>query len=73
MAASRTLSTHALVGSMIGLGLGGLLAFRLRRARTQIFTSMMAKERPTHFKFADGREVSMYVPPPSPFPTPTGS
>lgn len=43
-------------GGIIGLGLGVFWAFRLRRARLRMFHAFRAHERPTHVKFADGRE-----------------
>ncbi|KAF2431327.1 hypothetical protein EJ08DRAFT_696417 [Tothia fuscella] len=53
-AASR-FSTHATIGSILGLGLGALLAFRVRSARMRMFTAFKTKEKPTHVQFADGR------------------
>lgn len=53
-AASR-FTTHAAIGSVLGLGLGALLAFRVRSARLRMFTAFKAKEKPTHVQFADGR------------------
>ena len=58
-AASQSLSTHALAGSLIGLSLGAWAAFRLRRIRTQMFNAFRASERPTHVKFASGREEAI--------------
>ena len=54
--AASKISTHVTVGSLLGLGLGTLLAFRLRRSRMQIFQALRAQEKPTHVRFADGRE-----------------
>lgn len=48
--------THATIGSLLGLGLGVFLAFRVRSSRTQMFNAFRTAERPTHVKFADGRE-----------------
>lgn len=53
--AATTLSRHAWVGSMVGLGLGLVLAYRLRRNRLQLFNAFKASEKPTELKFADGR------------------
>ena len=54
--AAGKVGTHATIGSLLGLGLGVFLAFRIRRSRTQMFRSLRAAEKPTHVKFADGRE-----------------
>ena len=54
--AANKMGTHATVGSLLGLGLGLLLAFRIRRSRTQMFNAFRTAEKPTHVKFADGRE-----------------
>lgn len=53
--AASSLSTYATAGSLIGLGLGAFLAFRVRSARTRAFAAIRAAERPTHVQFADGR------------------
>ena len=57
--AAAKFSTHALVGSVIGIGLGAFLAFRVRTARTKMFQAFKATERPTHVKFANGREEAI--------------
>lgn len=54
--AAGKISTHVSVGSALGLALGAFLAFRLRRTRMQMFNAFRAHEKPTHVKFADGRE-----------------
>ena len=56
ISAGSKMGTHATVGSIIGLGLGVVLAFRLRRNRTQMFNAFRAAEKPTHVRFANGRE-----------------
>jgi len=53
--AASKVGTHATVGSIIGLGLGIFLAFRLRQNRTAMFKAFKAIERPTSVVFADGR------------------
>lgn len=70
-AASRA-QTHALVGSLAGIALGGYFAFRLRANRTAVYRAFRAAEKPTHVRFADGREEA--IPDISPFlkPTPLG-
>ncbi|KAK4694363.1 hypothetical protein P7C71_g3211, partial [Lecanoromycetidae sp. Uapishka_2] len=55
--AASKVGTHATIGSVLGLGLGLFLAFRIRSARTQMFNAFRTAEKPTHVRFADGREV----------------
>ncbi|KAL8840982.1 MAG: hypothetical protein Q9176_003554 [Flavoplaca citrina] len=57
--AASKISTHVTIGSLVGLGLGAYLAFRLRRTRMQMFNALRATEKPTHVKFADGREEAL--------------
>lgn len=47
--------THATLGSIVGLGLGILFAYRLRRGRANAFKALRAAEKPTHVQFADGK------------------
>ncbi|KAF1990850.1 hypothetical protein K402DRAFT_389750 [Aulographum hederae CBS 113979] len=54
-AAASKFSTHATIGSAIGLGLGVFLAFRVRRARMMTFNAVKAADKPTHVQFKDGR------------------
>ena len=54
--AASKIRFHVTLGSFAGLALGTLLAFRLRRTRMQTFNALRAHEKPTHVKFADGRE-----------------
>lgn len=53
------MSTHTTIGSVIGLTLGFLLAYRLRLSRTTFYRAVRAVERPTHVRFADGREEAI--------------
>ncbi|MCJ1301027.1 hypothetical protein MMC08_003826 [Hypocenomyce scalaris] len=53
--AATKLSTYATVGSVLGLGLGLFMAYRVRRNRTSMFNAFRAKEKPTHVQFAGGR------------------
>jgi hypothetical protein len=53
--AARKVSTHATIGSLLGLGLGVFMAYRLRSARTAMFNAFRAQEKPTKVLFADGR------------------
>ena len=56
--AASKLSTYATVGSLIGLGMGLALAFRIRSSRAKIFDAFKTAEKPTHVRFANGREGS---------------
>ncbi|QDS69455.1 hypothetical protein FKW77_005680 [Venturia effusa] len=53
--AASKFSTHAQLGSLIGIGLGALLAFRVRSARMKVFNAFKAREKPVSVSFADGR------------------
>jgi len=54
--AANKIGTCATIGSVFGLGLGLFLAFRVRSSRTRMFNVFRTAEKPTHVKFADGRE-----------------
>jgi hypothetical protein len=67
--AASKLSTHARIGSFIGFGVGLALAWRIRSNRVRLFDAFRTKQKPTHVKFADGREgesPSPYLIPPLP-------
>jgi hypothetical protein len=53
--AGGRVSTHALLGSALGLGLGIFAAARLRRVRASAFAAFRAAEKPRQVVFADGR------------------
>lgn len=53
--AASTVSTYATIGSVVGLGLGVFLAYRLRANRTAMFQAFKAAEKPTEVRFANGR------------------
>lgn len=53
---ASTVSTHASVGSLVGLGLGVFLAYRIRTNRTAMFNAFKTAEKPQALKFASGRE-----------------
>ncbi|KAF1976037.1 hypothetical protein BU23DRAFT_457290 [Bimuria novae-zelandiae CBS 107.79] len=53
--AGSKVSTHAKVGSLLGLGFGVFCAVRLRRMRLAYFNAFRAMEKPVEVKFADGR------------------
>jgi len=65
--AASKLSTHITIGSLIGLGVGVALAWQIRSNRVKFFNAFKAMQRPTHVKFADGREGAFltYFPPPT--------
>jgi hypothetical protein len=58
--AAQKFQRHALIGSVIGVGLGVLLASRVRGARVRMFNAFKAQEKPTAVQFADGR-TGMYT------------
>lgn len=60
--AASKFGTHATIGSIIGLSLGVFLAFRVRSARNMMFNAYRTVEKPTHVRFADGREGSLIFP-----------
>ncbi|CZT15524.1 uncharacterized protein RCC_01381 [Ramularia collo-cygni] len=57
--AASTVSMHTGIGSIVGVGLGVLLAFRLRRGRRQMFQAFRTVEKPQAVRFADGREEAL--------------
>lgn len=57
--AATKVSTHALIGSLVGIGLAGYLALRLRANRAAMYQSFRAADKPTHVKFANGREEKL--------------
>lgn len=54
--ASTRVTGPAVIGTLVGLGLGIYAAFRLRRVRANMFSVFRAAEKPTHVIFADGRK-----------------
>jgi len=56
---ASTVSRHVTIGSLVGLGLGVYLAYRLRRARTGLFNAFKTHDKPVALKYADGREEAM--------------
>ncbi|TAQ88767.1 hypothetical protein B7494_g2933 [Chlorociboria aeruginascens] len=59
ISAGSQISTYASIGSLLGLGLGAALAFRIRSNRLKLFDAFRTTQRPTHVKFADGREEAI--------------
>lgn len=45
-----------MIGTLAGLGLGVYLAFKVRSNRVRMFETFRASEKPTHIRFANGRE-----------------
>jgi hypothetical protein len=54
--ATSKLSNYTTIGSLLGLGLTTALAFRVRQNRVKMFEAFKTSKKPTHVKFADGRE-----------------
>jgi hypothetical protein len=53
--ASSMFARHAAIGSLVGVTLGALLAYRVRSNRFKMFNAFKAKDKPTHVQFNDGR------------------
>ncbi|KAK2626339.1 hypothetical protein QTJ16_004601 [Diplocarpon rosae] len=53
--AAQKFGRYTTLGSLAGLGLGVVLAFRVRRTRAEYFKAFRAMEKPTHVQFAGGR------------------
>ncbi|ORY10890.1 hypothetical protein BCR34DRAFT_625076 [Clohesyomyces aquaticus] len=53
--AASKVSTHATIGSLLGLSLGVYCAVRLRTMRVAYFRAFRAMEKPVEVRFADGR------------------
>ena len=56
--AANKLSRHVIIGSIVGLGLGVAMAWKIRSDRIKLFNAFRAMQKPTHVRFADGREGS---------------
>lgn len=57
--AARTVSTSTMIGTLAGLSLGAYLAYRVRSNRAKMFQAFRTAEKPTHVKFASGREEAI--------------
>lgn len=57
--AARTVSTSTMIGTLAGLSLGAYLAYRVRSNRARMFQAFRTAEKPTHVKFASGREEAI--------------
>lgn len=53
--ASKKVSRHTMLGSVLGLGLGVYAAVKLRRLRADMFAAFRTAEKPIKVLFADGR------------------
>ncbi|KAF2757184.1 hypothetical protein EJ05DRAFT_477400 [Pseudovirgaria hyperparasitica] len=70
--AAKKVSTHATVGSVVGLGLGLFAAIRLRQNRLALFKSFRAAEKPVQIVFEGGRTEPVPDLTPLLKPTPLG-
>lgn len=52
--AANKVTTHATVGSLLGLGLGIALAYRIRSNQVALYNAMKVVSRPTEVIFANG-------------------
>lgn len=57
--AASTVSTSTMLGTLIGLSLGAYLAYKVRSNRARMFQAFRASEKPTHVRFASGREEAI--------------
>jgi hypothetical protein len=53
--AASKVSTHATLGSLLGLGLGLAMAWRIRQNRQSLFNAFRMMSKPTEVVFANGR------------------
>jgi len=66
--ASSRVSRDAVIGSLLGIGLGVWAAVKLRRVRADVLSALRATERPVKVVFADGRTGELarsFSPPPT--------
>lgn len=57
--AASTVSTATMIGTLAGLSLGAYFAFKVRSNRQKMFQAFRAAEKPTHVRFASGREEAI--------------
>ncbi|KAK5940216.1 hypothetical protein PMZ80_007636 [Knufia obscura] len=57
--AASTVSTATMIGTLAGLSLGAYFAFKVRSNRRKMFQAFRATEKPTHVRFASGREEAI--------------
>ncbi|KAF1348659.1 hypothetical protein BDV97DRAFT_369918 [Delphinella strobiligena] len=60
--AASTLSTYTTIGSMVGVGLGLFLAYKVRANRTAMFQAFRTAEKPTRVQFEGGRSAIEPIP-----------
>lgn len=53
--ASKKVPFHYAIGTALGVGLGVLVAFRVRQARLRAFQAFVKHEKPVEVKFENGR------------------
>lgn len=53
--AASSVSTHASVGSLLGLGLGLALAYRIHNNRVGLYNTFKVMSKPTEVIYANGR------------------
>lgn len=70
VSAGKKVQTHALIGSLAGIAFGAFLAVRLRQQRARLFQAFKTAEKPTHVRFANGREEA--IPDITPLVRPSG-
>jgi len=57
--AAEKVTRHVSFGSLLGVGLGAYLAYRLRNMRLAYFNAFRAMEKPVEVRFADGRTTAV--------------
>lgn len=57
--AASTVGTATMVGTLAGLSLAAYLAFRVRSNRAKMFQAFRTADKPTHVRFANGREEAI--------------
>lgn len=57
--AASTVSTSTMIGTLAGLSLGAYLAYKVRSNRSKMFQAFRTAERPTHVRFASGKEEAI--------------
>ena len=61
--AAGKVSTHATIGSLLGLGLGIAMAYRIRSNRVAVYNALKVVSRPTELIFANGARGTSPFPP----------
>jgi len=58
--AARKVSVHATMGSLLGLGLGILAAYRIHANRVALYNAFRMVSKPSEIVFADGRRGMLF-------------